>query len=163
MACSHYLLLGHSNCPKGPTITLCSQPHCYISLLRICSCSGSSVTTHVLLRKSYFPRGRLQASVMKMMLADRARVPNQTSKAWATREVHNSEGSSDSTRTSTLPLINPRKISFCTTSLWLKIKEKVTFNIASEASYVYILRGRMKSWKSGKLGIQRFHTFSNLP
>ena len=56
MPCSHYLLLGHSKLPKGPTITLlCHQPHCYISLLWICS---STVTTHVLLRKSYFLGGR---------------------------------------------------------------------------------------------------------
>ena len=39
------------------------------------------------------------------------------------------------------------------TAQWLKITEKVSFNIASEASYVHILSGQklMKNAKNGQL------------
>ena len=36
-------------------------------------------------------------------------------------------------------IINPLIKTYCTTAQWLKIMKKVAFNIASEASYVYIL------------------------
>ena len=43
---------------------------------------------------------------------------------------------------------------FCKQAQCLKITEKVTFNIASEASYVYILSGQklIKNAKTGPLG-----------
>ena len=40
-------------------------------------------------------------------------------------------------------IINPLIKTYFSTAEWLKIMKKVAFNIASEASYVYILNGQM--------------------
>ena len=49
---------------------------------------------------------------------------------------------------------------FCTLARCLKITEKVSFNIAREASYVYILRGQkfIKNAKNGPI----WQVFENL-
>ena len=60
--------------------------------------------------------------------------------------LHKINNGEDDTRHSQVPLAPDSYMSRC-----LKITEKVSFNIASEASYVYILSGQ-KFIKNAKIG-----------